>query len=256
MKEELEEGHFDKSGHYQWNKEKEIRDDWLDTIDWVKIKHKPGNSSGESSRKRKHDETEEEEDTVESLSKTFDVRETYSKILDIMKPGETVKKTLVRLGKGQKKLSSVERLRLKKSGVVDSGTQAITEFTELTNEILQKTGNTDIYEESYDTVSRKSKPLLEGSSSANEELDMYADDFETKEKEKKVNFAEPEKDLEVKIEWEFKWKQEDEKVHGPFTTEQMQNWVEDDYFKSGVYVRKTGDENFYSSSRIDFELYL
>lgn len=256
MKEELEDGHFDKSGHYHWNKEKEVRDDWLDTIDWVKIKHKPGNSSGESSRKRKHNETEEEEEvTVESLSKTFDVRETYSKILAIMKPGETVKKTLVRLGKGQKKLSSVERLRMKKSGIVDSGTQAVTEFTELSNEILQKTGNTDIYEESYETVSRKSKSVLESSAAANE-LDMYADDFETKEKEKKVNFAEPEKEDEGKVEWEFKWKQEDEKVHGPFTTEQMQNWVEDDYFKSGVYVRKTGDESFYTSSRIDFELYL
>lgn len=255
MKEELEEGHFDKSGHYQWNKETDIRDDWLDTIDWVKIKHQPGNSSGESSRKRKHNETEEEDVTVESLSKTFDVRETYSKMLAIMKPGETVKQTLIRLGKGQKKLTSVERLRMKKSGIVDSGTQAVTEFSELSNEILQKTGNTDIYEESYATVSRKSKSVQEGKGAAGEELDMYADDFGTKEKEKKVNFAEPDPD-ENKVEWEFKWKQEDEKVHGPFTTEQMQNWVEDDYFKSGVYVRKIGDDKFYSSSRIDFELYL
>lgn len=154
LKEELEEGHFDKSGHYQWNKEKEVRDDWLDTIDWVKIKHNPGNFSGESSRKRKHNETEEEEVTAESISKTFDVRETYAKILEIMKPGESVKQTLTRLGKGQKKLSSLERLRMKKSGLVDNGTNAVTEFTELTNEVLQKTGNTDIYEESYDTVSR------------------------------------------------------------------------------------------------------
>lgn len=38
MKEELEEGHFDKEGHYLWNKEKEIRDNWLDNIDWVKVK--------------------------------------------------------------------------------------------------------------------------------------------------------------------------------------------------------------------------
>lgn len=251
----MEEGHFDKSGHFHWNKEKEIRDDWLDSIDWVKVKHKPGETSGESSKKRKHDETEDDDEvTIESISQTFDVRETYSKILAIMKPGESVKQTLVRLGKGQKKLSSIERLRMKKSGIVDSGNQAVTEFTELANEILQKTANSHIYEESYETVSRKSKSVLEGSSAAGEELDMYADDFEVKEKKNKVHFAEPED--EEKLEWEFKWKQEDEQVHGPFTTEQMQSWVEDDYFKSGVYVRKTGDTSFYNSSRIDFELYL
>lgn len=36
MREELEEGHFDKDGHYHWNKETEIKDNWLDNIDWVK----------------------------------------------------------------------------------------------------------------------------------------------------------------------------------------------------------------------------
>lgn len=37
MKEELEEGHFDADGHYQWNKSKEIKDHWLDNLDWVKV---------------------------------------------------------------------------------------------------------------------------------------------------------------------------------------------------------------------------
>lgn len=38
MKEEMEEGHFDKDGMYHWNKDKEIRDNWLDNIDWVKVR--------------------------------------------------------------------------------------------------------------------------------------------------------------------------------------------------------------------------
>lgn len=38
MKEELEEGHFDADGHYQWKKDKEIKDNWLDNIDWVKVR--------------------------------------------------------------------------------------------------------------------------------------------------------------------------------------------------------------------------
>lgn len=38
MKEELEEGHFDKDGHYHWNKETEAKDNWLDNIDWMKVR--------------------------------------------------------------------------------------------------------------------------------------------------------------------------------------------------------------------------
>lgn len=37
MKEELEEGHFDKDGHYLWKKEKQIKDNWLDNINWVQV---------------------------------------------------------------------------------------------------------------------------------------------------------------------------------------------------------------------------
>ena len=35
LKEEMAEGSFDKDGHYHFKKEKEIRDNWLDNIDWV-----------------------------------------------------------------------------------------------------------------------------------------------------------------------------------------------------------------------------
>lgn len=37
MKEELEEGHFDADGHYQFHKDADIKDNWLDNIDWVKV---------------------------------------------------------------------------------------------------------------------------------------------------------------------------------------------------------------------------
>lgn len=41
MREELEEGHFDADGHFQWNKDNEIKDNWLDNLDWVKVYKKP-----------------------------------------------------------------------------------------------------------------------------------------------------------------------------------------------------------------------
>lgn len=59
------------------------------------------------------------------------------------------------------------------------------------------------------------------------------------------------------VNWEFKWEDTDEaKIYGPYSSEQMQEWVEQDYFKDGVYVRKTGsNQAFNNSRRIDFELY-
>ena len=38
MQEELEEGHFDKEGMYHWKKEKDVQDNWLENIDWCKVK--------------------------------------------------------------------------------------------------------------------------------------------------------------------------------------------------------------------------
>jgi hypothetical protein len=37
MKEELEEGHFDTDGNYHWKKEGQIKDNWLENIDWIKV---------------------------------------------------------------------------------------------------------------------------------------------------------------------------------------------------------------------------
>lgn len=38
VEEEMEEGHFDAQGMYHWNKEENIRDNWLENIDWVKVR--------------------------------------------------------------------------------------------------------------------------------------------------------------------------------------------------------------------------
>lgn len=60
--------------------------------------------------------------------------------------------------------------------------------------------------------------------------------------------------------WEYKWEDKsDAEIHGPFTSLQMLEWTEENYFPDGVFVRKTSsapDGAFYSSRRIDFELYV
>jgi CD2 antigen cytoplasmic tail-binding protein 2 len=61
----------------------------------------------------------------------------------------------------------------------------------------------------------------------------------------------------TEVMWEFKWDEKSTDIHGPHTTSQMQAWVNEGYFKNSVLVRKCGtDGQFYSSSRVDFELYL
>ncbi len=37
MHEEMQEGHFDTEGNYHWKKEKEVRDNWLENIEWVNV---------------------------------------------------------------------------------------------------------------------------------------------------------------------------------------------------------------------------
>ncbi|CAK1540054.1 unnamed protein product [Leptosia nina] len=262
MKEELEEGHFDTQGHYHWKKEKEIRDGWLDNIDWVKVKGRPEDKykvHKDDDMKGILDETDSEDEEVEEK---FDLISNYKEILQHMKPRETIAKTLQRLG-ANSKISSAERWKRKKQGIVDEGSKIVTRVTELANQILTKTGNMDIYQENYEKISNHISKDQKKNQDA--ELDMYADDFDQKEKktldkggEQSTNDDDGENEHSNEVKWEFKWSQDDSaEISGPHSTEQMNKWASEGYFKTGVWVRKHGeDTQFYSSNRIDFELYM
>lgn len=264
MKEELEEGHFDTQGHYHWKKEKEIRDGWLDNIDWVKVKGRPEDKykvHKDDDMRGLGDESSSEDDEAEEK---FDLIENYKEIFEHIKPKETIAKALQRLG-ANSKVSSAERWKRKKAGIVDEGSKIVTRITELANQILTKTGNMDIYQETYEKINN----ILNKHKSKNEDadLDMYADDFDQKEKQNLGNNKsentnhvadsnEDEKDNQ-EVAWEFKWNQNDEEVSGPHSTQQMHKWSTEGYFKTGVWVRKHGeDSQFYTSNRMDFELYM
>ncbi|EDW76050.1 uncharacterized protein Dwil_GK15260 [Drosophila willistoni] len=265
MREELEEGHFDKDGHYHWNKDAEIKDNWLDNVDWMKVEKSKNYfdpNKGDDANSNSSDDSRPAADGAFNLSMA------YTKMLEYMKAGESVQMALKRLGSQRPKLSTLEKLKRKKSGIVDQETQKISELTALANEILSKTGNMDIYEETFDKIKSKLANLPSSSKAATSEIfDMYADDFEAKESERlKAPDSGKSKEQETAtaidsepaaIQWEFKWKLDDDAIQGPFTTEKMLNWSNENYFKTGVYVRKCGENrNFYSSNRIDFDLYL
>lgn len=70
--------------------------------------------------------------------------------------------------------------------------------------------------------------------------------------------SEKDDNKEDEVTWELKWSQdENAEIHGPHTSQQMQAWSKEGYFKSGAWVRRTGQNNqFYNAARVDFELYL
>ncbi|XP_050525846.1 CD2 antigen cytoplasmic tail-binding protein 2 homolog [Daktulosphaira vitifoliae] len=252
MQEELEEGHFDTEGMYHWKKEKEIQDNWLENIDWCKIKDM-------SKEPNKSDDIVDE-------SEQFNVIAAYKEIINLMEPKETVSKALRRLG-GTKRLTTAERWKMKKAGLStdDESSSKVTRLTELANQILTANGNMDVYQETHEQITQiiaKSENKGGPSSSMTSDLDMYADDFDEKEKEKLVNTSttskeEPEKSSDDKLQWEYKFSLESNEVFGPYDTEQMLKWKDEDRFKEPIWVRKcNSNSEFHSSKRVDFDLYL
>lgn len=282
MRDEMEEGHFDGDGHFQWNKNKEVKDHWLDNLDWVKIKESDANAYKAAQKDGANgDSSDSDDDDPADGKQKFDAIDTYRRVLVFMQPGESINKTLQRLGKKIEKVSTQERFRRKKLGIVDEHAKLVTELTELTNRILTEMGNMDVYQETYEQIQQKYSSKLKGnaavlggpsSSTANDHddmLDMYADDFDTKEKQT-INKPEdgeatagPSSTVATttvdanKMTWEFKWKNEDTEIHGPYSSEQMLKFVNDGFFKDGALVRKCGtDSQFYTSNRVDFDLYI
>lgn len=119
----------------------------------------------------------------------------------------------------------------------------------------------DIYQETYEKISTI---IAKHEKKEDPDLDMYADDFDQKEKTildknnpEKNESDNKEEETQPEMKWEFKWNQNDDEISGPHTTEQMHKWSTEGYFKTGVWVRKQGeDSQFYTSNRIDFELYM
>ena len=72
-------------------------------------------------------------------------------------------------------------------------------------------------------------------------------------KESSADKSPPDPDV---VYWEYRWEQTDNaEIFGPFDSKQMLEWQEQDYFADGVWCRKVGQNNFYNSKRLDFDLY-
>ncbi|XP_045141822.1 CD2 antigen cytoplasmic tail-binding protein 2 [Echinops telfairi] len=248
LQEEMEEGHFDADGNYFLNREAEIRDSWLDNIDWVKIRERPP------------DQRQASDSDEEGLGQTpMSAQALLEGLLELLLPRETVAGALRRLGarggsqgdsKGPGRPSSPQRLdRL--SGLADQ---------------MVARGNLGVYQETRERLAMRLKGLGSRTQGSHDpapppSLDMFAEELPKGELEKPTparGEAESSGDGLVDVMWEYKWENTgDAELYGPFTSAQMQTWVDEGYFADGVYCRKLDPPGgqFYNSKRIDFDLY-
>ncbi|XP_076056002.1 CD2 antigen cytoplasmic tail-binding protein 2 homolog holn1 isoform X2 [Oratosquilla oratoria] len=256
MKEEMEEGHFDGDGFYHFKKDNDIKDAWLDDIDWVKVKKQEENVNKYGSDIGSDDSGDEDNIPGKVLSlKTINL---YKEMLEYLKPHESVAKALKRLG-GNKKMSSAQKWKMKKAGKLDdSNNDAMKDFLQLTefaNKFVEM-GNMDIYQETYEMINLKVKqseaPAPEPA------MDMFADETAASKDVAKDDSKTTPKPEDSEVRWEYKWENtEDAEVHGPFNTEQMIKWQDSGFFSKGVFVRNaTEDGPWYNSQRIEFDLYI
>nr|XP_046187687.1 CD2 antigen cytoplasmic tail-binding protein 2 [Oncorhynchus gorbuscha]XP_046187688.1 CD2 antigen cytoplasmic tail-binding protein 2 [Oncorhynchus gorbuscha] len=291
LDEEMQEGHFDSEGNYYIKKDEEIRDNWLDNIDWVKIREQPtkrkkkglaakrrrrvgdeDEAEEEKQREEKQADSDEEEDMEEENEPVEDPLASYSQhqlteaVLELLLPGETVAAGLRRLGGLGGRKKGKQRGENGKAEETNRDTEKLDRLTALADRLVGS-GVFEIYQQTYEklayTLKGKSQQQTVGRSLNGEEeedeLDMFADKIDEKHSVKA-----PDKDdqddetVSDEVMWEYKWDtEENSELYGPFSSQQMQGWVDEGYFKDGVYCRRIeqGSAQFYNSKRLDFDLY-
>lgn len=252
MREEEEEGHFDAMGNFVFDKKSEdIKDAWLDNIDWTRVKRDAG----------KH---WQEEAGDESLPvPPIDEVSLLQKVATFLNEKETVTKALKRLG-GNLSAAEQRALRWKmakekkaaKDGEVaaEKHPHSVEDLTGLVDQLLAAK-HVDIYSYTKERIAREieSRQQSTSKSTADKEFDMFAS---TSQGDTAKNDNEKE---DASAMWEYKLSQDaDAKVHGPVSTKQMIEWQEEKHFgDNGAWARQVGktDAPFYSTRRIDFDLY-
>lgn len=284
LKEEMEEGDFDVQGNYHFKKENIIRDEWLDNIDWMKVKKRGSIENTDNSF----------DDMDDGKDPDFNELEVLEKMISIMQPGETVTGALRRLGtkRGSKNKSKKREWKKEKmydleaKDEVENGEgssknsddnickEKLLELTGLADEMMGA-GHFNVYVDSYEKFKHQihlieerkkaSEPQIPDDADDDDALDILASSIDKNDEQaagssisKDTNPDDVKTNVvEDVIKWEYKWSEQDDNVYGPFNSHEMSEWQGQGYFKDGVLVRRLdrGDSQFYSSKRIDFDLY-
>jgi len=214
MKEEMEEGHFDKQGNYFFKKDADIKDAWLDNVDWKKIrrtenaeKEKEGDDGDDDEGDDDDDDDANLEDYTPSIIGWKEKIPLYEEITSLMQPGENVFKAIKRLGGDQKgKTSSADRWKKKKQSETSasedsalaakdpndaeaSNKESMLRLTALADQLLQS-GDLGIYESTVEKLKHeleRNRPQKTFPAAAvksleadddDDALDMFADEID------------------------------------------------------------------------------
>lgn len=183
-----------------------MKDAWLDNIDWANINSfkkserltKESINGGEEENDAEEDETEEkledeEEEEEDEGKEKSNQNEMLTKILEGLKPGETILKAIKRLGNSSKgaassssssTLSASQRWLKKKqpqaatsqeeSATAKADKETLEKLTGYCNYFISQ-GFYDIYEETYESIKEKlEKPEKKEENDAG--FDIFADD--------------------------------------------------------------------------------
>ncbi|KAK6050799.1 hypothetical protein COOONC_11697 [Cooperia oncophora] len=248
MKEDLEDGHFDDTGNFIFNKkEKEIKDNWLDEIDWSKVKERAGDQWEQSN------DQDDDEPPAPVLN---DIRrkEIFSQLIAIVKPNQTVARALTELKKA-KGLTAAEERKLrwkaKKEGkaIAESDSQRDTRLISGLADELISAGHMDVYEWTREKIEFLLKKL---ESTAVDSVDMFSDEPATASSTSADASNSVFDDEEQK--WEYK-ESDTAEIQGPFTSSEMASRQQNGKLSSGGLARKCGTASFNPVARIDFDLY-
>uniref|UniRef100_A0A914UVM3 GYF domain-containing protein n=1 Tax=Plectus sambesii TaxID=2011161 RepID=A0A914UVM3_9BILA len=206
-----------------------------------------------------------------------------SKKRKVLQPNESIANALRRVGnRGGEKLSAAEerkrRWAAKKAGGAVQQAESDAQVESLTALVDKLVSNGEF--EAYQFTYEKIKVLLAASQeetakrivAVDKNLDMFGDPIDidetkapgeptpssssaTASADSKAESLDP---LSTSVQWEYKWSMDEgADVVGPVSTEKMIDYQESDFFKAGAWARKFGasDAPFYSTKRIDFDLY-
>ncbi|KHN80241.1 CD2 antigen cytoplasmic tail-binding protein 2 [Toxocara canis] len=244
MEEDLEEGHFDTDGNFIFNKkERNIKDAWLDNIDWAHIKKAAGDQ---------WEKAEKDDDSSVRAMGDNELKSVYEKISILLQPNESIEKALRRLGK--QKLSAAEerkrRWAAKKAGQAyqDESSAHVKELTGLADSLVSR-GEMEAYQYTKAKLELLARQM---DNKAIDQLDMFSDTPSASRKESAAGGAK----VDDGVKWEYKFSEKaDAKIHGPVSSEEMLKMQEDGKFEHGGWARKYGQQAFYTVARLDFELY-
>lgn len=211
LREEAEDGAFDKDGNYERNTKSDEDESWMT----AKTSERKRAKKAQALREKRESEARRQK------SQQFkDIAEALRLIVRLLEPAESPMEALARLAVKNKRKRTV-------SEEEESRKQAVYSITEACSQLSDQ-GINEVYDMSREMFLRLYA----------RETGQEMDERGLKRSYDDAGFQE---DIH-KGEWEFRWKG-DETVNGPYSRELMADWKEH-HFNGDVVVRRVGDSVF------------